>query len=78
MEDGWRAFSEVYLMPRAQEAARRARVRQRFAATIRRVIVGRRAVREILSYFLVFSDFGAWWPLAKWRRFRLYVMPDQF
>jgi hypothetical protein len=48
MNDGWRAFSEAYLMPRRD--ARRGRVRQFFAATIKRVVIGRRAVRAILQY----------------------------
>jgi len=58
MEDGWRTFSEAYLI-NPERIKRKQIARQRFAASIRRVIFLRLSVREIITYLGLNTQFGA-------------------
>ena len=49
MGDGWRAFSEVYLL-NTDRINRRREVRRRFARTIKQVIIARRAAMRLLMF----------------------------
>ena len=75
MEDGWRTFSEAYLI-NPERIKRKQIARQRFAASIRRVIFLRLSVREIITYLGLNTQFGAWWPPGMWLRFLGDVLPD--